>query len=419
LPKEKGTVVANPGEPTKTDMPFARLMGIAISARLLIDTGIQTFNPFLPIIASGLGLDIVTVGRLLGIQNLTGLTSPLLGVLAERHSYRRVMQWSLVAGAIGFLLIGLSVGLWSALSGMLLIGFCVAGFIPTLVAYLSARLPYARRARGLGMLEYSWALAGILGLFAVGQLIERFGWRLPFFGLTVGLLVMAVIFGALPPVQRGRTLHPTATTPDQRRTLIPQFFALGDGGRSAYCAILAGALNFMALMQFNLAYGAWFSDQYGIGPAQLGTVALVLGCLDLCASVSVSLFTDRLGKRRSVLLGGLGALIGFALLPLLNRALIPAVLGLAVTRGFAEFFIVSNISLLSEQTPTQRAKLMTLNVACTQLAITLAGFTGPWIYTTIGITGLAVASSLALAASLIIILLWVREPRTTLHWQNA
>jgi predicted MFS family arabinose efflux permease len=394
-------------------------MGIAMSARLLVDTGIQTFNPFLPIIANGLGVDIVIMGRLLGVQNLAGMSSPVLGVLAERHSYRRVMQGSLVAGALGFLLIGLSVGLWSALSGLLLIGFCVAGLIPTLVAYLSTRLPYARRARGLGMLEYSWALAGIVGLFVVGQLIELFGWRIPCFGLAAGLLIMAAIFGALPDVRGEHKPHSSVTTPGQRRVLIPRFFALGAGGRSAYCAILAGSLNFVALMQFNLAYGAWFSDQYGMGAAQLGTVALVLGCFDLCASVSVSLFTDRLGKRRSVLLGGLGAMIGFAALPLLNRALLPAVLGLAVTRGFAEFFIVSNISLLSEQTPTQRAKLMTLNVACTQLAMTVAGFSGPWLYTAIGITGLALASSLALAAALVVILFWVREPSNTFQWQNA
>jgi predicted MFS family arabinose efflux permease len=364
-------------------------------------------------------VDIVIMGRLLGVQNLAGMSSPVLGVLAERHSYRRVMQGSLVAGALGFLLIGLSVGLWSALSGLLLIGFCVAGLIPTLVAYLSTRLPYARRARGLGMLEYSWALAGIVGLFVVGQLIELFGWRIPCFGLAAGLLIMAAIFGALPDVRGEHKPHSSVTTPGQRRVLIPRFFALGAGGRSAYCAILAGSLNFVALMQFNLAYGAWFSDQYGMGAAQLGTVALVLGCFDLCASVSVSLFTDRLGKRRSVLLGGLGAMIGFAALPLLNRALLPAVLGLAVTRGFAEFFIVSNISLLSEQTPTQRAKLMTLNVACTQLAMTVAGFSGPWLYTAIGITGLALASSLALAAALVVILFWVREPSNTFQWQNA
>lgn len=393
------------------EITFARLLGISMAARFLVDTGIQTFNPFLPIIAAGLGVDIVTLGRLLGIQNLVGLVSPGLGALAERRGYRLVMRLSLLSGALGFLLIGISRQLVTALAGMVLIGLCLAGFIPTLVAYLSTRLPYARRARGLGILEYSWALSGIVGMMMVGQLIALAGWRAPFFVLTGGLLVMVTIFGWLPAARAGLSPQPVSQgqiTKSWRQRAV-RFFDLGAGARSAYSAILASTLNFIALMQFNLAYGAWLSEQYGIGPVQLGTVALLLGCFDLCASVSVSLFTDRIGKRRSVLLGAGGAAVGYASLPLFDVGLAPAVLAFAVTRGFAEFFIVSSISLLSEQVPAQRAKVMTLNVAVMQIGFTVAGFSGPWLYTYYGVSGLALCSTLVLAAGGLVVLLQVRE----------
>jgi predicted MFS family arabinose efflux permease len=392
------------------DVSVVRLLGISISARLLVDTGVQTFNPFLPIIATGLGVDIVTMGRLLGVQNLTGLLSPLLGSLAERRGYRLVMRLSLLAGALGFLSVGLSRHLVLALFGMVLIGLCLAGFIPTLVAYLSARLPYHRRARGLGILEYSWALSGMIGMMLVAQLINLTGWRTPFFVLAAGLLVMVVVFGALPPGSRSAPTQQVAPAMALSwRQQMSNFFDLGANARSAYSAILASSLNFFAIMQFNLVYGAWLTDQYGVGPLQLGAVALLFGCFDLAASVSVSLFTDRIGKRRSILVGAGGALLGYALVPWLNIGLIPAVVTLAAARGFAEFFIVSILSLLSEQAPAQRARVMTLNVAAIQIGLTLAGFTGPWLYTQFNITGLALISCLVVGAAALVTIWWVRE----------
>lgn len=406
--------MATQAERVTPGISVARLLSVSMCARFLVDTGIQLFNPFLPIIATGLGVDIVTLGRLLGVQNLMGLASPALGVVAERRSYRLVMRLSLLAGALGFLCIGLSRHLALALVGMMLIGLCLAGFIPTLVAYLSARLPYARRARGLGILEYSWALSGIVGMMVVGQIIALYGWRAPFYGLAVGLAGMALLFGALPPVRRSAAdaalTSATGSPALSLRHRVVRFLDLGAGARSAYCAILASTLNFVALMQFNLAYGAWFTDQYSAGPLELGTVALLLGSFDLCASVSVSIFTDRLGKRRSVLLGVAGALLGYAALPMLNIGFGPAVIAFAVTRGFAEFFIVSIITLLSEQAPKQRAKVMTINVAAMQIGFTIAGFSGPWLYTHYGVAGLSLISLLIMLGAGAIVLMWVREP---------
>lgn len=383
-------------------------MGIAIGARFLVDTAVQTFAPFLPLIARGLGVDIVTVGRMLSIQSVTGLLSPLFGVLAERWGYRLMMRLGLLAGGLALLVIGSSQQVWQAMAGMALFGLCLASFLPTLIAYLSARLPYARRARGLGVLEYSWALAGMIGLLLVGQLIAATNWRLPFFVLGVGLLWMALLYGWLPPA-RLRTHAPVAARLLPPGTPASPFFDLGAGARSAYAAMAAGALNFIAIMQINLSYGTWLSEQYGIDAAGLGRVAFVLGCLDLCASVSVSLFTDRIGKRRSVLIGGAGALLGYLTLPWFNTGLIWAVVALAVTRGFAEFFIVSNISLLTEQAPTQRAKVMTINMACVQIGFMLAAFVGPWLYLHYGMQGLCAISLLAISAASVIMLLWVRE----------
>jgi len=396
----------------RAEISLVHLMGISISARFLIDTVSQLFNPFLTIFAVGLGVNVVTLGRLLSLRLITGIFTPIMGALADRHGYRRIMRLALLCVIAGLLLVGTSRGMPRLVAGMVALGIGQAGFVPTLQAYLSARLPYAIRARGLGILEYSWALAGIGGLFFVGLLIERTDWRTPLFVLAGGLGCIWLLFSLLPAAhtdQQGRAAT-TPTLPSRYPRGI-QFFDLGVCARSAYGAIFAGTLMFFAGMQLMVVYGAWLNAKYGLGPSALGSVALLMGCFDLVASVSVSLFTDRIGKRRSVLLGVTGTALSFVLLPFLNSSLLVVIIGIAFTRGFFEFGIVSHLSLLSEQVPDQRGKLMSLSAAVVMIGGALANLTGPWLYVNYGVGGLCAISVAALAVSLILLTMFVREPQ--------
>jgi predicted MFS family arabinose efflux permease len=398
---------------------FARLISTSIAVRLLVDTSVQMFNPFLPIFAAGIGVDIVTMGRLVSLRSAMGLFAPLFGSLADRTSYRRIMRVSLVAIACGLLLFGASTHLILVVLSMVVMGLGLAGFVPTLQAYVSARLPYAERARGIGMLEYSWALTGIVGLALMGQLIASTSWRTPFFVLGFGMLAMTWVLGAFPRARSGAPAQVSSTRRPEA-TLVARFasfFNLGANASSTYSLILASAANFFAAMQLMIVYGVWFADQYGLDARQLGYVALLFGCFDLTASVSVSLYTDRFGKRNSVLLGTVGALVGYLLIPWLNVGLLPAVLSAALARGFFEFAIVSTIPLLSEQVPSQRGKVMTLSSAITLSASTIAAFVAPALYTSGGIGAVATLSAFLATVSLAMTLTRVREAEA-LHSQE-
>lgn len=395
----------------RAEISLPRLLGLSVTIRLLVDTAAQIFNPFLPIFAAGLGIDVITMGQLLSLRSAAGFVAPLLGALADRYGYRRMMRLALLCAVIGLLLIGFSRNLLTAIVGMAVSGFGLSGFVPTLHAYLSARLPYHVRARGLGILEYSWALAGIVGLFAMGYLIAATNWRVPLFVLAGGLALMWLLIGILPPA------HTEMSTAERQQTMpalslgqrLRSFFDLGDNARSAYSTIIAQTLLFFAGMQLIVVHGAWLSQDYGLGAAALGTVALVLGCFDLLASVSVSLFTDRLGKRRSVMLGTGGVLLGHLCLPFLNFSLLSAVVGIALTRSAFEFGIVSHISLISEQVPNQRGKMMALAGAFVLAGGTVANLTGPWLYEQFGVTGLSGSAVIAMVIALSILFAFVRE----------
>jgi predicted MFS family arabinose efflux permease len=396
----------------RRDISFARLITTSISARLLVDIGAQMFNPFLPIFAAGLNTNVVVMGRLLGLRSSMGMLAPIFGALADRVGYRQVMTGALLAAALGMVVFGSSRGVAQALIGMILLGIGSAGFVPTLQAYLSARLPYAQLARGMGMLEYSWALTGIVGLSLMGLLIAATGWRTPFFLLGAGMLVMVVVLRTLPsarnipPVPSSHPGNLPSATLSQR---IANFFHVETNAVSTYAIIFATAANFYGAIQFMILHGVWFADQYGFGARELGYVALLFGCFDLVASVSVSLFTDRFGKRRSVIVGTTGAMLGYLLIPFLNVGVIPAVLSAALARGFFEFAIVANLPLLSEQSPNQRGKIMTLSSAVTLGVSTICSFVAPALYTRIGIAGIATISALSSAIALLLLITRVRD----------
>ncbi|KAA3665075.1 MAG: MFS transporter, partial [Chloroflexi bacterium] len=216
-----------------------RLIGIGLITRLLTDTGIQIFFPFLPTIAAGLNVSTIAMGRLVSLRSSTGLLAPLFGMLADRKGYRFTMRLGLLTGAVGYGLIAISSNLWMAAIGMLLAGVGTFSFVPTIQAYLSMKLPYNRRARGLGILEYAWALSGILGLYLVGLLIEATSWRMPLYIVSAGLLIAAVLYNWLPATEVKRDVDAKLTTqlslPSWSQ--IRAFFDLGENGRSA-CASL-------------------------------------------------------------------------------------------------------------------------------------------------------------------------------------
>jgi len=391
-------------------LTFRRLIGTSMAAKLIVDIGGQIFNPFLPVIATGMGMSVVELGRLVGLRSAMGIFAPVSGALADRHGYRIVIRGALLLSAAGFLLLGVSSTTWMVVLGMILSGLGMSAFVPNLQAFVSSRLAYNLRARGLGMIEYSWALTGIFGLSAVGFLIAATSWRMPFILLAVGMVVMSFVFGAMPGIQRTR---PTPPEPGSQRPAwrkrVAAVVVVHTNRRSTYATIAAGALSYFAAMQVMIAHGAWLATQYGLTAATLGLTAFVFGWFDLAASVSVSLFTDRIGKKRSVLIGIIGALVGYLLMPFLNFAVIPAVLIIGVARGFFEFNIVSHFPLLSEQAPAQRGQVMTLGAAVSLGGATVAGFTGPWLLVNYGVPALAWASAAVVTISLLTVYFLVQE----------
>jgi predicted MFS family arabinose efflux permease len=382
---------------------------IGLLTRILTDTATQMFFPFLPIFAAGLGITAVAMGRLVSLRSLMGLFAPLSAPIVNARGYRFVLRLGLLAAGLGYLLIGVSNSVWLVVPGIMLAGLGSYVFVPTLQAYLSANLPYERRARGLGFVELGWALSGIVGLFLLGELIARTSWRAPFFVVGGGLVVAGLLYSLMPAAHGREVAQPPAERPafGQR---VHTYTQLGDNSWSAWAAIFTNFLVIFAALHTFISYGSWMVDAFGLGPAGLGRVALLLGVADLAGASLVTLAGDRIGHRRGFLISSAIGVAAFLLLPVVGGlALAPALLGLLLARFAFEFSIVGLLPLLSEQSPLQRNKVLALGATSGLLGSTVAGFTGPWAYARFGLAGLALPSAVLLSLAGLLVWQFVRD----------
>ncbi len=393
----------------RSDIRIRPLLNIGLITRILVDTGTQMFFPFLPIFAAGLGITTVTLGRLVSVRSLTGLFAPVAAPMVRVRGYRFVLRLGLLVAGVGYFLIGTGSNLWLVVFGLILAGLGSYTFVPTLQAYLSSYLPYDRRARGLGFVELGWALSGIIGLFLVGEIIARTSWQVPFFVVGGGLIVAGLLYSLLPPAQGSQAAGPPQDAqPFSLR--LRAYMDLGENQRSAWANIVANGLVIFAALHTFISYGTWLVDDFGLGPAELGRVALLLGLADLAGASLVTLASDRIGKRRGFLVGAAFGVGAFLMLPWWGAmALALAIFGLVLARFAFEFSLVGLIPLLSEQSPSQRNKVLALGTTSALLGGALAGWTGPAAYARFGLPGLAIPSAVLMLLAWLLVATTVRD----------
>jgi len=129
-------------QPPLPTLSFRRLIGISTAARFLVDVSAQIFNPFLPILAAGVGMNVVQLGQLIGLRNAMGLFAPVTGALADRFGYQRVIRMALLTLAASFLLLAFSTAPWMVVLALALCGLGLGAFVPNLHAFVSNQLPY-------------------------------------------------------------------------------------------------------------------------------------------------------------------------------------------------------------------------------------------------------------------------------------
>ena len=381
--------------------PVRSSLGFLSAERLVMNTAFRFVYPFLPVIARGLGVPLEQAAYLISVRHRAGLGTPAVTRVVGRGERRhRLIVTGMLLFVAGSAVTAATSAYVGALIGFALIGLAKPVFDVSSQAYISDRVPYEKRARYLSVFEFTWAGALLVGAPATGWLISRTDWATPFwvFGaLTiVALLLVPRFIDADHPVSESR-------------------HSKGRFNRSGLAFLVVAGFFALASEMIIVVFGAWLEDSFGLSLVALGGAAFLIGASELAGEGATFAFTDRIGKRRAVLIGLTISAIGFALL-------VPARgemgLGLAVLAialfGF-EFTIVSSIPLASELVPTARARYLAWMVVSMSLARGLGAALGPNLFDTFGLPGPAIAAVVADVIAAVVLVAFVRERPTSDH----
>jgi len=285
----------------------------ATVGRLCLNTARRFPYPFAPALSRGLGVPLTAITSLIAINQATGILSVVFGPLSDRWGYRLMMLAGLGMLAVGMLAAGFIPLYVFVLAALLLAGLGKSIFDPAMQAYIGERVPFQRRGLAIGLTEFAWSGSSLVGIPLVGLLIDRLGWRSPFFAVGgLGLLGLAALWGLLPADGRGAGLRrPPFRLGEVWRQVAQERAALGAVG----FAFLVSAAN----DNLFVVYGAWLEGRFGLGVVALGLATTVIGGAELLGeSLTVSV-ADRLGLKRSVLASLTLSALSYAFLPLAGR----------------------------------------------------------------------------------------------------
>jgi predicted MFS family arabinose efflux permease len=378
--------------------PLAGPLVFLAGARLVLNTGYRFVYPFLPVIARGIGIPLTQAGLLVSIRWMTGLAAPaVVRVLGRGERRLRLILAGLAMFATGAVVTATTGVFVGAVVGFILLGLGKPVFDVAAQAYLSDRTPYRTRARYLGILELTWAGALLFGAPAAGWLIARWGWAAPFWGIA---LLSVVALAAVRRVIEPDTLSSQGS---------PSRLVLD---RGAIALLIAVALYSGASEVMFVVFGAWLEDDFGLSLLALGAAGVLIAVSELIGEGSTLLWTDRIGKRRSLAIGLTLSAAAYLMLAVANSNLTAGLASIALALAFFEFTIVSTYPLASEIRPLGRTRFLALLWVGMGLGRAVGAVLGPVLYEGLGLTANSLVAAGTNLLALVVLVRWVREART-------
>ena len=379
--------------------PAGRLavnIGMAALCRLILNTSRRFVYPFAPVLGRGLGVPLTAITSLIALNWSTGIIAVFIGPVTDRLGYRLMMMVGMALLAAGLLVCGLFPVYAIVVIALFLAALGKAVFDPAVQAYISEKVPYRRRGLAIGFLEYSWAASALLGIPALALVIDRFGWRSPFFLMGVLALLGILALMALIPLENQDPLRSAS------RISLKQTWQGVLREKTARGALVFIFLVSAANDNLFVIYGAWLENSFGLSIVALGLGTGTIGFAELLGETVTATLADRMGLKRSVVTGLTICIIFYVILPFAAQTITMAFAGLFLIFAVFEFMIVSSVSLVTELQPENRATMMATYMAAAGLGRVVGALIGGpvWLIGGIHTTGLtsAMISALALGA---------------------
>ena len=354
--------------------------------RLLLNTCRRFVYPFAPALGRELDVPLSAITSIIAAGQFTSLPGIFGGLVADRLGHRRMMLTGLLVLSSGMLLCWLLPVYAIFFAGLVMASLGKTIFDPAIQAYIGNTVPFSRRGRVIGIIETAWAGSTLVGIPVLGLLLDSFGLRHVFL-LLGGLGICCTLLLA--------KMIPVDTPGESSGSLGDGFRLLGSllRNRAAAGMISFGFWISIANDCLFVTYGVWFENVFQVSLVSLGFSTIAIGCAELTGEMLTATIADRVGPRRSLMVGMVLVILAYLLLPYLGFSLMAASAGLFLIFLFFEFTIVTSFALSTELVPTARATMMAGFYAMAGVGRMLGVLAGGWLWQQGGISLVTLCSA--------------------------
>ena len=381
-----GREMTPPPAVTRAPVPALAVLFSVVFINLV---GFGLIVPLLPFFGSSLGAPEWQVTLLFAAYSAGQFfAEPFWGRLSDRIGRKPVLLMTLVANAVGYLLLVFAPNIWAAILIRLFTGLG-AGNISTVQGYVADVTPPEKRAGRMGMIGAAFGLGFIVGPGVGGLLVREdlgaVGFHPPMY-LAAAMAALAAL-GVILFLRESRAKADPAV-PRQR------FLAgLHEAGRNPVVSrVLVVTLIFMAgFAGMESTFGLWAEQHYDWHAREVGLSFVAVGIVSVVAQGFLTgRLARRFGESRMLAFGALvfgvcmAAQVAFANLFPTADWLVPVAMGLT---AFGMASVMPNVSALISRSvdPDQQGAMLGRNMAAGSAARIFGPIVAGMIYSGLGL----------------------------------
>jgi MFS transporter, DHA1 family, inner membrane transport protein len=379
-------------------MPWGMLATLSAVTFLVTGSAIA-LSPFLLDIARDLGATLAAVANLLGVMSVSwGVVSVTAGAASDRLGRRPVLVAAVLT--LGAARLGLALAKSYAAAGLwqLVAGVGGGGFMGTVFAAVSDRVPPAQRGRALGWVITGQSLSLVLGVPLVTLLGAFGGWRVAIAAHAfTALVAAAAVWFAVPggPIARA--------VPGRARTGLRDII-----GVRIMALLLANTMERTCFATMAVYLATFLLTTYGIAMQALALALALVALGNLAGNVIGGWLGDRV-TARPLLFAVASAVTAALALPLMLWQ--PGVAwSVALGFGYSLANAAGRPALMAtiSEVPTEvRGAILGLNITMSSVGWLGATALGGWLVARHGFGSLGVlTAAVSLAGALFAVLAW-------------
>jgi len=362
--------------------PRGKILMMAIIAGAVI-TNIYCTQPILPLIQSGLGVDLAAVDLVAGAALLgfaTGLA--LLLPLGDRYDRRKLVLGQIALACVFALAACMAPGIWALIAASF--GLGIVSCVPQqLVPFAALMSPPSERGRSVGTVVSGIMVGILLGRTVAGVVGEAYGWR-AVYGMEAAFMI-PVWIAAAALLPKGK---PTTTLSYGR--LLASLWPLARDHKPLRESMMVQSLLWACFNAFWVNLAALLANSaWHLGSAWAGGFGII-GAAGALAATLGGRAADKRGSRKVI-----GASIGIVTLSylLLARAessLILLIIGVIVLDIGVQSGLVSNQTRAFAVDPAAQGRINSLYMTATFIGGAVGVAASGWLMARYGWTGVAV-----------------------------